>query len=344
LKILVVSERLSPRFDDGIKNIALNLLLQYRKNHDVRGMSERFDIPELNVVKVETNRWYTSRSVRRTVGDFAPERIIYVPWTSATLRSLFRLRMLKAWSCGARTAIVATLPMPYSTIERLAVRPLQPDLVMALAPETAELTAGLGLRTRAMRVGVDPAKFNPRTEEQYRGLRERHGVPADGFLVSHVGHLKRERLDFGLLCGVAQLPDTSMLVVGSPHTPEEREYTELLESRGVTVHRGYLEDVSQIYRMSDLYLFPVRDPFACVGIPLSIIEALACDCPVVSTPFQGLPELLAGGDGVHYGSDPRQLLELIDQARRGELELGAPADRVADFTWDSIAADLLERL
>ncbi len=49
----------------------------------------------------------------------------------------------------------------------------------------------------------------------------------------------------------------------------------------------------QVYRNADILLFPtVRE-----GLPLAVIEAMACDLPVVATDCSSLPELVVDGKG-----------------------------------------------
>jgi glycosyltransferase involved in cell wall biosynthesis len=100
--------------------------------------------------------------------------------------------------------------------------------------------------------------------------------------------------------------------------------------RGATAHPDVLELVAQ----ADIFCLP---SFA-EGVPVSLMEAMACGRPVVSTRIMGVPELITDGESgllVSPGSGP----ELVDALRRlvqdGELaaELGRNgAARVAsDF-------------
>jgi glycosyltransferase involved in cell wall biosynthesis len=344
LHTLVVSERLSPGMDDGIKNIALNLMAQFRAQGPVVGLSEWADVPELGVVKIESNRWYTSPAMRRQVAEWRPSRIVYVPWTSATLRSLARLRFLKLWSGGARTAIVASQPMPYAAWQRPLLPLVKPDLAVALSEETEQVLLDAGFPTWRMTMGVDATKFRAAQPGEREALREAWGLPRDTFLITHVGHLKRERFRVKLLAELATLPGVTVMVLGSPHTPAEEDTVAEARAAGVVVRRELVEDVSAIYRMSDLYLFPVRNPFACVGVPLSVIEALACGCPVLSTPFQALPDLLPDKLGsIRYAATDEEMPALVQEFQRG----GSCVDRegvVARFSWDGVARDLLEKL
>jgi glycosyltransferase involved in cell wall biosynthesis len=347
VNILIVSERLSRDFDDGIKNIALNLLLELRKEHRVRGMSEWEQLPDLDVDCITSNRWYLSSAVRDFVRRDPPELIIYVPWTSATFRSLFRLRALKAWSGGAKTVIVATQPMPLDGPDGALSRFLAPDLSVAMSEDTCEILRGKGFHCSLLPPGIDPQRFSPDSIEGERSsLRSEFGVSEDAFLVTHVGHVKRERFHPEILGNIAALPGVEMLVIGSPHTPPEPEIMEAAVRSGVHLVRRYVENIASIYRMSDLYLFPVRNPYACVGIPLSVIEALACGCPVLSTPFQGLPALLPETQGViHYAADDEVLVEQVRTIRaQSRTDADTIRNAVSGFTWSKIARSILEQV
>ena len=44
--------------------------------------------------------------------------------------------------------------------------------------------------------------------------------------------------------------------------------------------------------MSDLYFFPVMEEGHCIDVPLSCLEAAACNTPVLTTEFGEMKELL----------------------------------------------------
>ena len=55
------------------------------------------------------------------------------------------------------------------------------------------------------------------------------------------------------------------------------------------------------------------------GVPLGVLEALACRKPVLSTTYGALPDALRGVDGVHFSSPAhfvRRLADLIDNPER----------------------------
>jgi glycosyltransferase involved in cell wall biosynthesis len=85
------------------------------------------------------------------------------------------------------------------------------------------------------------------------------------------------------------------------------------------------------------------------GIPVSLIEALACGLPVVGTDTGGIPELLGGGAGLLVPpGDPEALagtLERLagDEALRGALGRQGRARVEGEYALETVAAALLGR-
>ena len=55
----------------------------------------------------------------------------------------------------------------------------------------------------------------------------------------------------------------------------------VLNDAKVKIHKGYLENVEEVYQMADAYLFPTRSAEFVISIPLSVMEALSCGVPVI---------------------------------------------------------------
>jgi glycosyltransferase involved in cell wall biosynthesis len=77
-------------------------------------------------------------------------------------------------------------------------------------------------------------------------------------------------------------------------------------------------EVSDYYRAADVYVFPTVDRSATIGVPLSIVEALANDLPVVAR-RSFLTERWASDPRVSLVDDDRELVEVavaVAAARR----------------------------
>ncbi|HVS16642.1 MAG TPA: glycosyltransferase [Thermoanaerobaculia bacterium] len=79
-------------------------------------------------------------------------------------------------------------------------------------------------------------------------------------------------------------------------------------------------DVLRHYRSTHVYVLPsiVGDDGNREGLPVSIVEALACAIPVVSTPVAGIPEVVRDGDNglLVPERDPSALADAIERLIR----------------------------
>jgi len=131
-------------------------------------------------------------------------------------------------------------------------------------------------------------------------------------------------------------------VVVSPQFDPEPNVLEDLEARDCTVIHRYLEAVEEIYQLADCYLFSTVDPSFCIEMPLSIMEAMACNLAVVTTPFGAVSRQFREVSGLHILDRAEDLSALI-----GQLELDPNAVRTRDavegHTWAWSSAHLVER-
>ena len=129
-------------------------------------------------------------------------------------------------------------------------------------------------------------------------LEKRVEVP---FLL-HVGHIRKNRGLENLIQIKQESPiEVDILVLGSPSLSYDPEVLDAVKSAGVQVVREVVPDLHALYQMADFYLFPV-DPVlgGAVDLPLSILEALHCKTPVITTPFGVTKKYLSKIEGVFF--------------------------------------------
>lgn len=137
---------------------------------------------------------------------------------------------------------------------------------------------------------VDLADFHPPDAGERHAARERFGLPADAFLIGGVGRLTAQK-NFGLLLDAAQplLNDEVQLAIfGSG--PEE----EMLRSRaGQFVHfLGTVSERAAIYHSLDALVLSSRFE----GLPMTVLEAMACRVPVLASAVDGVREIATPGE------------------------------------------------
>ncbi len=207
-----------------------------------------------------------------------------------------------------RACIVWLAPRPQlKGLARRFRRFAHVDVVLAsrLGPEVAAILERSRGRYRRTLHAVELARFAPGARPSGAEDRFRifcNGRPPCGPLLLHVGHLQRNRGLERLAALKRELGDSAEVVVlGSPAFAPDTALVEELRRSGAVVRIGYVKDLAACYRAADLYLFPATDAEGgAIDLPLTVLEALASGTPVLSTPFGGLPEVLAGIPEVRF--------------------------------------------
>jgi glycosyltransferase involved in cell wall biosynthesis len=280
-----------------------------------------------------------SRELAWHVWRSRPRAIVYVyPVTAA---ALLRARLLKLQGRGARLIVIALASHPLEGAARVACRLLWPDLVMVTSAEERARLSALGAPVEQITTGVDLRRFRPAGPDEQRALRRKWGLPEEGSIVLHVGHLVAAR-NLKALLPLAAVPGVTpvVLVSGVREAGSER-LREDLRRGGVVVLDGYQPNVDELYRAADCYVFPSSAWGGGIEMPLSVLEAMASDLPVVSTPFGALPERFANADGVRFATNDRELARCVQDL----LERRPHTRRLVEaYSWDAVVDRLLPLL
>lgn len=144
--------------------------------------------------------------------------------------------------------------------------------------------------------GVDLEAMNRPSETARQRLRNEFGLESDDFVCVQVARLHPLKDHGTALAAIDEarrmLPNIRLLIVGEG---DERSAIESeITRRGLQQHvtlTGNRTDVSDLLAASDVFLMSSISE----GIPLTIIEAMAAERPVVSTAVGGIPEMIDDG-------------------------------------------------
>ena len=141
--------------------------------------------------------------------------------------------------------------------------------------------------------GINLARFHPDVRQKFRaGMRERVGTPPSRPVVLFVGSgFKRKGLDAAIAAVAASKSDAELWVVGDDRRPGP--YVSVAARAGMSPGRlrmiGPVPDPLPHYAAADALILPsIYDPF-----PSTVIEALACGLPVVTSESCGARDAAA---------------------------------------------------
>ncbi len=335
-RVTVVSENMGGVLDEGIRKFATGLLDGLGAHAEASGVATSGGESSHPLVRsVPGNKLYTGRPLRREIESLRPELVVYVPSASATSFAFWRARMLKRYAPGGQVALVATQPRNHSALGRLAASEMAPDKVFAQSRQTIRYLEWLGMTAQFLPGGVDLQRFCPVSAERKAALREELGLPQDAYLVLHVGHLKPGRnVELLSRLGAVGTP----VVVAGKSMGQDRALRQRLTESGVIVIDRYLRDVEIAYQACDAYLFPVREEDSAMDFPLSVLEAMACNLPVVAHPYGGLPTALEPGEGLVFVEGDEAMLNAIESVKRIPV---ATRKKAEPYAWEEVAGRLL---
>lgn len=318
MRICLIGE-FSGHLDEGMRILSSRLAEYLSKENDVKA---------LDVRGVYRGRFW------KDIRGFAPQIIhcIHGP----TIASLAMIMVLGLYNRNARTIVSATHPhLPPLT--RGLVRMFKPNLVLAQSHETERMFIRHGCRTAFWPLGVDTDRFKPVSPGVKLELRRRYGIDKDKFIVLHVGSVVRGR-NISVL-GEIQGSDNQVIIVGSTSTIVHQDVLQPLRERNCLVWRSYFDNIEEVYWLSDCYVFPTRNPLSAIELPLSVLEAMACNLPVISTPFGALPRLFQPGEGLLFAESDRDFAELVRLVKAGTIEVRT-REKVMPYSWDNVVARL----
>lgn len=179
------------------------------------------------------------------------------------------------------------------------------------------------LRRELLLSGVDGARLvmipngvtveDPVPPDRAVTIRASLGIGAGEGVVISVGRLSEEKGHSSLIAAVPEVaaaqPRSRFLIVGGGRL--RRELEEEARARrlgGRVMFLGERRDVMDLLAASDVFVLPSRKE----GLPLALLEAMACRKPVIAAPLGEIPAVIAHGvSGL-----------LIDPADTGALARG----------------------
>lgn len=288
--------------------------------------------------KVETIFLNTSDarkpSFYKKILSFRPEVVHFL--TGPSLTSFLITKSLK-FICPEASTIMSAVYPEISNNSVPIIKQCVPDLVLAQSSSTYRRFRDLNMNTAIFPIsGVDVEKFVPVNRHEKMALRKKFGVPTDKIVFLHVGHIRSSR-NVQVLADLQQLEGVQTVLVGSTSTAQEQDLKDHLIDQGCIVISNFLPAIEEVYQLSDRYIFPIVDDNASIQMPLSVLEAMACNLPIITTRFGAIPDLFTSDDGLIFVHGPQEMKEAVSE----HISDTMIRSKVLRFSWPSIAEGLM---
>lgn len=220
------------------------------------------------------------------------------------------------------------------------LRYLKPDIMMVQSKETETLFQSFGYKTIFIPNGVDLNKFLPCDKSKKAEIRQEMNIPLDDFVILHLASLKKER-NLSILEKIQKISNCQVIIIGRENDHSNPNIVKSLLDSGCRVIIKNFNNIEDIYQMSDCYVFPTINKIACIETPLSILEAMACNLPILTTKFGALPRMFTAGDGFYWIDDEEQIIDLINLLKNENSEIKT-RKKVENFSWSSIIKQMCD--
>lgn len=178
------------------------------------------------------------------------------------------------------------------------------DAFSAISSEIASEWTASGIPSEKVHLipnSVDTSRFMPVESSQKDLLRKKLNLPQNATIAIYTGRLvsyKGLPLLLKVWAEIRHKHENILLILAGTggldiHNCEDelREYVKVNGFENQVVFTGAVQNVPEYLQASDLFVFPTEND----AFPSSIVEAMACGLPVVSTPVGAIKTIITDG-------------------------------------------------
>lgn len=332
--MIILSDCLTETADEGALKVASSLARRLRQCDDHTLVVTYNRKPAWSDVHLQLNKLFLNRTLFKILRR-RHDPVLYIPFASNTLASALRLCVLSAMGRRRVRALFA-LRHPMNGLTRRLLRLSKAEILTLSAESREYFTREVGQAVQ-LKAGVDMKRFTPVSAERKAELQEKYGVAPGKKALLHVGHLNPGR-NVQALLNVSG--DYHVFLVVSTVTQADEALRRQLEARPhTTIIDHFLPDVHQLYQMADVYLFPVLEKEHCIDLPLSVIEAASCNCPIVTTAYGELTAFQGEAGFAFMDGSSGEIAAALD--RMSAMKDCENRAAVKEYDWDRAVAQLI---
>lgn len=143
-------------------------------------------------------------------------------------------------------------------------------------------------------VGIDIKKIQ-QVKTNREGLRKELNIPQDAIVLTSVGELNANKNHEIIIRALNKINDSNLYYILCGLGPKENYYKRLVDELGLSNNvkvLGYRNDVIEIYKSSDVCVFPSKRE----GLGLAALEGMASGLPLITSNVHGINDYLINGE------------------------------------------------
>ncbi len=330
MKVLFAYELLYPPYDEGVKKFAFMVANELQGKHTTLSVKYTNKLPT-----ILNNLLYIPRLILNKV-TFSPDLCVYMPQASLTFLSYIKIAALY-FAYGNKLVVIGTQKRVLSSWQSSLVKILPAPHTFVMSSTMVDDLQTLDIKSHILNIGIELDRYKP--VENKNVLRKKYNLPENKNILLHVGHIRKSRNIQWLIDVQKALDEVQVVIVGSTSTSSEDELHEKLTQSGIIIIRDYLPDVSELYQLSDYYCFPVVINTAAMEVPLSVLESMASNIPVLTTRFGRLTELFQEDDYYTYVENASDIIIKIQHGFGNQCN---NREKMKEYTWQATADKITE--
>jgi len=334
--MIIITDTLKLPLDEGPKNIAHNIIYSYKNKHSCSVYSINSGHIISYIDKYFTlNKLYFNFRFYNAVKSESFKRILYIPYSSITTASLLRSKLLSIFT-KKKVNILSIQPVFYNFLQKSVISLLlRPHNIITQSVNWTYKLKNIGINSTSLPMGVDTIVFRECNREKKMQLRKKYSIDPQKKLLLHVGHLKYNRNINWIVKIKRALHDMNFLFVANQTVTPDVGATAFLKNNGIIVMKQYVPTISEIYHLADFYVFTVQRDDGATETPLSVLEAMATNLPIVTTRYGSLPDTFSEDQCFKYADNPDQMISILKSGfPEGQID---NREKILPYSWEFIA-------
>lgn len=350
--IAYISRPINPPWDEGSKNFVYSLS-SYIQHYRILLLTSQQNCQADKYPNIEMIRVYSGKHLNH----YQKLKLIY--WLLTTkqkidlIHSFFTPRLITSrflkWGAFRHDArFIHTIPT-LSALEKHRHDTFSyADVLVAMSDYTLRHLQQLGCENaRRIYPGVDTERFSPFAETN--SLDEQLETLQNTPVVLYAGEYKRLRSFDNLLSWIPEVarrvPEAKFIFAVRIKQKEEykieQRIKQKVENMGLSQRILFLrtvENMPALHRLATIHVFPVQEMFGKFDLPMVLLEAMACGCPILTSENVPLKELFKGDIGFQIPyKDVHQWTEVVVDLLKNYTkcqQIGREGRRVAKKWFD----------